>query len=140
MSLPARPVKQTSRSTPLQRLTQNLALRRLITQQSLQLPACGESSVTQPQAADSPHRRLAVQPGGRWSGFVPNIQSGHRGRTRDRLRNCGIEPNSAPEVLWNFEKFPIGRDGRVIERFEPDIAADDPRLVTAVDRALAQPA
>jgi len=59
---------------------------------------------------------------------------------RDRLRNYGIEPNPAPEVLWNFEKFLIGRDGRVLERFEPDVAPDDPRLVAAIDRALAGPA
>jgi len=48
--------------------------------------------------------------------------------------------NPAPAVLWNFEKFLIGRDGTVGGRFAPDVAADDPRLVAAIDRALAQPA
>ena len=41
------------------------------------------------------------------------------------------------DVLWNFEKFLVGRDGKVIARFAPDITADDPRLVTAIDDALA---
>ncbi len=41
------------------------------------------------------------------------------------------------DVLWNFEKFLIGRDGQVVARFSPDLTADDPRLLTAVDEALA---
>ena len=40
-------------------------------------------------------------------------------------------------MLWNFEKFLIGRDGRVVARFSPDVAADDARLREAVDAALA---
>jgi glutathione peroxidase len=40
-------------------------------------------------------------------------------------------------VLWNFEKFLIGRDGQVIGRFAPDVPADDARLVAAIDAALA---
>jgi glutathione peroxidase len=45
--------------------------------------------------------------------------------------------NPAPGVLWNFEKFLIGRDGQVIARFAPDVAADDARLVAAIEAALA---
>jgi glutathione peroxidase len=56
---------------------------------------------------------------------------------RERLANYGIEPNPAPEVLWNFEKFVIGRDGSVVGRFTPDTPADDPKLVAALEAALA---
>jgi len=45
--------------------------------------------------------------------------------------------NPAPGVLWNFEKFLIGRDGQVIARFAPDVPAADARLVAAIDAALA---
>ena len=45
--------------------------------------------------------------------------------------------NPAPGVLWNFEKFLIGRDGQVIARFAPDVPADDARLVAAIDAELA---
>jgi len=38
--------------------------------------------------------------------------------------------------LWNFEKFVIGRDGRVVGRFSPDVTADDPRLLEAIQTAL----
>lgn len=45
-------------------------------------------------------------------------------------------PNDAPELLWNFEKFLIGRDGTVVERFSPDVTPDDPRLLSAIEKAL----
>jgi glutathione peroxidase len=41
------------------------------------------------------------------------------------------------EIAWNFEKFLIGRDGRVIGRFSPRTAPDDPALVAAIESALA---
>jgi glutathione peroxidase len=41
-------------------------------------------------------------------------------------------------VLWNFEKFLVGRNGTVVERFSPDMAPDDPRLISAIDRELAK--
>lgn len=56
---------------------------------------------------------------------------------RARLEGYGMKTNGPGEVLWNFEKFVIGRDGEVVGRFSPDIAADDPRLVKALDEALA---
>ena len=55
---------------------------------------------------------------------------------RKNLTGYGITPNPEPEVLWNFEKFLIGRDGTVVGRFTPDVTPDDPRLVAAVDAAL----
>ena len=45
-------------------------------------------------------------------------------------------PNAPPELLWNFEKFLVGRDGSVLARFASDVAPDDPRLIAAVERAL----
>jgi len=55
---------------------------------------------------------------------------------RENLKKYGISPNPAPEVLWNFEKFVVGRDGEVVGRFTPDTAPDDPKLVAALDAAL----
>ena len=59
------------------------------------------------------------------------------GPFRERLKGYGIAPASTVDVLWNFEKFLVGRDGRVIARFAPDVTADDPRLLEAIDAALA---
>ncbi len=55
---------------------------------------------------------------------------------RERLRGYGREPNPEPEVLWNFEKFLIGRDGDVVARFSPDMAPTDDAIVTAIEREL----
>ena len=41
---------------------------------------------------------------------------------------------------WNFTKYLVGRDGRVQGHFVSTTAPDHPRLVQAVQRALAQPA
>ena len=57
---------------------------------------------------------------------------------RERLRGFGMTPTSDPEVLWNFEKFLIGRDGSVVGRFAPGVAPDAPELVAAIDAELAK--
>lgn len=59
---------------------------------------------------------------------------------REKLAGYGMTPNPAPEVLWNFEKFLIGRDGRVVNRFSPDTTADNPVLLAAIDAELAKAA
>jgi glutathione peroxidase len=56
---------------------------------------------------------------------------------RKSLAEYGEKPGADSDVLWNFEKFVIGRDGTVLARFSPDVAADDPRLGKVLDRALA---
>lgn len=56
---------------------------------------------------------------------------------RERLRGFGLQVNSDPEILWNFEKFLIGRNGEVVARFAPNLAPDDPILVDAITAALA---
>jgi glutathione peroxidase len=57
---------------------------------------------------------------------------------RERLAGYGIQTNAAPEVLWNFEKFVIGRDGQVVARFSPDVSPDDPRLQQVIEAELAK--
>lgn len=60
------------------------------------------------------------------------------GPMRDKLKSFGIEHSNAPEVLWNFEKFLINKQGEVVARFAPDITADDARIVAAIDAELAK--
>ena len=52
------------------------------------------------------------------------------------LVDYGLTPNPKPEVLWNFEKFLINKQGEVVARFAPDITADDPRLLDAINAEL----
>lgn len=60
------------------------------------------------------------------------------GPFRDRLKGYGMEPNAAPDVLWNFEKFLVARDGQIVNRFSPDTTADAPALLAAIDAELAK--
>jgi glutathione peroxidase len=66
---------------------------------------------------------------------IPEAQG--EGPMRKRLTEYGIQPGAPNEVLWNFEKFVVGRGGSVAARFAPDVAPDDPRLLAAIDRELA---
>jgi glutathione peroxidase len=58
------------------------------------------------------------------------------GPFRERLAGYGMTPNPAPEILWNFEKFLVGKDGAVVARFAPNTAPNDPALVGAIEAAL----
>ena len=55
---------------------------------------------------------------------------------RQKLLAYGMKLGDPTEVLWNFEKFLVDRQGDVVERFSPDTTADDARLTAAIDRAL----
>ena len=57
-----------------------------------------------------------------------------------KLAGYGVKPDAPSDVLWNFEKFLIGRDGNVVARFAPDVTPGDALLVDAIDRELAKPA
>jgi glutathione peroxidase len=60
------------------------------------------------------------------------------GPFREKLKGYGVNPVNQADVLWNFEKFLINRHGDVVGRFAPDVTADDPRLVAAIDAELAK--
>lgn len=57
---------------------------------------------------------------------------------RDRLKGFGMTPNQDPDVLWNFEKFLVGKNGNVVARFAPTMTPDDPAIVAAIDAELAK--
>ncbi len=56
----------------------------------------------------------------------------------ERLASKGRQPVKPENILWNFEKFLIGRDGTVVQRFAPDMAPEDPILMEAIKAALAK--
>ncbi len=55
---------------------------------------------------------------------------------REKLKGYNVTANPEPEVLWNFEKFLIAKNGSVVARFSPDIAPEDARLVKAIETEL----
>ena len=54
------------------------------------------------------------------------------------LVDYGLTPNPVPEILWNFEKFLVSKKGEIVARFAPDITANDPLLVDAIQAELAK--
>jgi glutathione peroxidase len=47
-------------------------------------------------------------------------------------------PNSTTggPIRWNFTKFLVDREGKVLERFEPDVTPDSPELAAAIEKAV----
>ena len=41
------------------------------------------------------------------------------------------------DITWNFEKFLVGKDGRVLARFSPRTAPDDATVIQAIEKSLA---
>lgn len=56
----------------------------------------------------------------------------------ERLSGFGNTPNELPDVLWNFEKFLVNKNGDVVGRFAPNITSDDSRLLEAISAELAK--
>jgi glutathione peroxidase len=46
------------------------------------------------------------------------------------------ETGRTGDVRWNFEKFLIDSEGRMVARFSPQVVPDDPRVLSAVERLL----
>jgi glutathione peroxidase len=54
-----------------------------------------------------------------------------------KLEGYGMKQENDSDILWNFEKFLVSKDGQVIARFSPDTSPDDPTIVAAIEKALA---
>ena len=45
-------------------------------------------------------------------------------------------PTTGGPIRWNFTKFLADREGKVVQRFEPDVTPDSPELAAAIEKAL----
>jgi glutathione peroxidase len=45
-------------------------------------------------------------------------------------------PTLAGDIKWNFTKFLVDRNGKVVERFEPAVTPDSPEVVSAIEAQL----
>lgn len=70
---------------------------------------------------------------------APDMQERAEGGMRARLAGHGVAVADG-DVMWNFEKFLINRDGTVAGHFAPDITVDEPPLRDAIAAALARAA
>ncbi len=58
------------------------------------------------------------------------------GSEKHELYKYLTEKTDGVEISWNFEKFLIGPDGNIIERFKPKTKPDDKKLVETLEKAL----
>lgn len=70
---------------------------------------------------------IAAQP-------TANVNNGEG--MEERLRNFGHTRENPTDVLWNFEKFLVNRNGDVVSRFAPDVTPDDARLIEKIEADL----
>ena len=54
------------------------------------------------------------------------------------LTDTAANPTTGGEIKWNFTKFLVGRNGRVIARFEPMVKPDEAQVISAIEKALRQ--
>ena len=52
------------------------------------------------------------------------------------LTSTAANPSTAGEIQWNFTKFLVDRNGKVIQRFEPAVEPDSREMVAAIEKAL----
>ena len=52
------------------------------------------------------------------------------------LTQAADADGEAGDVKWNFEKFLVGPDGAVVERFRPQVTPDDPAVIAAIEATL----
>jgi glutathione peroxidase len=52
------------------------------------------------------------------------------------LTSSETDPQFAGDIKWNFTKFLIGKDGKIVARFEPKTTPEDPQVSAAIEQAL----
>jgi len=53
------------------------------------------------------------------------------------LTDKTAHPDTGGDIGWNFTKFLIGPDGKVIARFDSKVEPESPEVTAAVEKALA---
>ena len=52
------------------------------------------------------------------------------------LKQHNAMTNPEPGILWNFEKFLVDRNGKIVARFSPEVLPDDPAVISAIESTL----
>ena len=97
------------------------------TNYSITFPLFSKVNINSPPRHPLYEQLIAAQPRARASGTDQLTQA---------LGKHGLLPKQPGDVLWNFEKFLIARDGSVRARFAPDVTPEDAALVSEIESAL----
>jgi len=68
----------------------------------------------------------------------PKAQPKADSALRKTLDSHGLGPKNDTDIMWNFEKFVVNRDGKVVARFAPDFKPGDPEVTGTIESELAK--
>jgi glutathione peroxidase len=68
----------------------------------------------------------------------PTSKKNPEGKLRATLDQHDLGPKNETDIMWNFEKFLVDRNGHVVERFAPDVAPNDAAVTSAIEAELAK--
>jgi glutathione peroxidase len=68
----------------------------------------------------------------------PQATNNEAGSLRGVLAQHGLAPTTPNDIMWNFEKFLVDRQGKVTGRFAPDVEPGNPGLIAAIESELAK--
>ncbi len=54
----------------------------------------------------------------------------------EKLASYGQKREKPNDILWNFEKFLVNRNGEIVARFSPAITPEDERLTSRIEQEL----
>ena len=66
-----------------------------------------------------------------------SVKGGDKTPLYQFLTDKAANPQTGGEIEWNFTKFLIGPDGRVLTRFEPAVEPKSPEVIAAIEKAVA---
>lgn len=69
---------------------------------------------------------------------APTAVASEKSGFYERMVSKGRTPLYPDDILCNFEKFLVGRDGQVVQRFSPDMTPEDPIVMESIKIALAK--
>ena len=64
-----------------------------------------------------------------------HVKGSERAPLYEFLTSQATAPDGPGDIAWNFAKFLIGSDGRVLARFNPQTAPDAPDVISAIEAA-----
>ena len=65
-----------------------------------------------------------------------DVKGDHQHPLYSVLSEFPDDEDTAGNVKWNFEKFLVGRDGRVVRRFRSKVKPEDPNVVASIEALL----
>jgi glutathione peroxidase len=99
---------------------------------------CNQFGAQEPGTADEISEFCSVNYGVTFPMFAKiDVNGPDRHPLYAELTEVPDAEGNAGDIQWNFEKFLVGRDGKVVARFRPMTEPEAPEVVAAIEASLA---